>query len=559
MSEENKNLDISEIENETDADEILDEFAETETEFEESLPEEKEKKIQSGSVFNLLRSRKLKRGGFSVAVTVIFIAAVILANVIANTLMSRFDVRFDLTENKLYSIEKSTAEYLAGIDDVVNIYFCSTEEAFPHRGNMSYVYSQVMEIADRFAEANRKFNVIYVDRLSNPMFSADYGGNLTDTDIIIESERTGRYKVIKENEYAVARYFIQGQQVTYADAYYADMLGMDFQVNVSASAEVEFLSAIMTVTDLTPVKVAFTSGYGEGVASDMDDIMLYVGVVDILEKNGYLIEHIEMFTTEVIPPEIDFLIIFSPTSDYSVSDVNKVDAWLENNGNFGKTLLYFPAPRNDVRHTPNLDALMEEWGIKTENGYIIQTDSRFTSADYQGHEQYIGAISEFSSGVNEKPFVGIFMRPFSLLFERRGNYTTTPLITGYEGTVFMPFNYDPENEEFEGWEPVVEPLNAAVMSQKQTSRILAFGSLYLFAPSYLDADNFSNAQFLLNVFHELSGREKNTIFIIPPSFNPTRFEITASQANTIAIVFVIVLPLLIITTGLIVFFRRRYK
>jgi lipopolysaccharide export LptBFGC system permease protein LptF len=39
----------------------------------------------------------------------------------------------------------------------------------------------------------------------------------------------------------------------------------------------------------------------------------------------------------------------------------------------------------------------------------------------------------------------------------------------------------------------------------------------------------------------------------------TRFEITAAQASGISVVFVVILPLAIITAGLVVFFKRRYK
>ncbi|MCL2076929.1 MAG: GldG family protein [Oscillospiraceae bacterium] len=554
MSEENKNLN-NEIDVEENVSDVSEEFSETKTETETEIKEAEGEKSQPSGI---PVSRKLKRGGFSVAITLIFIAAVILVNVIVNTLLARFDVRLDLTEQGLYSIEKSTADYLAAIDSPINFYFCASEDFLRTR------IGQVVEIAERFVESNPNFTISFVDRLADPMFSVRFGGNLTDTDVVIESEKTGRYRVVGYSEYLVIEYFVGGQPVSESEAMIYAQFGYPPQTSISSSAEQAFLSAVMSVNDITPVVVAFAEGFGEGGGNGA----AYAGMEDLLYKNSYIIETVNMMSGEDIDPEIDFLVIHTPMYDYTLNALDKIDVWLDNDGMYGKTLIYIPIIGYEIRPTPNLDSFLSEWGIRVEQGYVSQRDNRYASAA-DSYEQLIRAV-DFTDGVEENPLLGAYMRPLSLLFETSTGFATSVLLTTFEGTIFIPFEFFDEaleDEERLGLLSAPQVFDVGVMSQKQryegfeqlSSNIIVFGSPEIFNPFILETDRFSNARFLLNVFGDLSGREENTVMIMPKSFRMTGFEITARQANSIALVFVIILPMVIIAAGLAVFFKRRYK
>jgi hypothetical protein len=516
---------------------------------------------------NMFSSKKFRRGGFSVAVTVIFIAAVVLINVIINTLLSRFDVRLDLSERGLYSIEQSTADFLGNLDDTIHFYFCSNEEAYR---SLSDYFPQVIEIVNRFTESNRSFTITFIDRLSNPGFSSQYGGDLRDSDIVIVSENTGRFRVVTSSDYMVVDFVLQGQRLSQEEAMQLAQFGAPVDIDISSGAEQAFLSAIMSVSDTSPVRVAFTAGFGEGVVTTTaGESILYAPMAALLEKNSYLIETVDLFSASVIDPEIDYLIIFTPTFDYSMQAIETIDAWLDNEGMHGKTLLYFPTARNDIRSTPNLDAFLAEWGIRVEPGYVLQSNNNFASAGSDGLEQMVNHAGLFSEGV-DTPLVGYFIRPLTALFERQASFMTNVFLQGFPGTMFFPF--EAMNDELDGEELAalfggLEVMDMGIMSTKLryhnmdelTSRIIAFGSPYFFTHVYLEAEHFGNAHLLLNIFNVLSGRDENRVFIMPKSFTMTRFEITAAQANGISMVFVIILPLVIIALGLVVYFRRRYK
>jgi hypothetical protein len=499
--------------------------------------------------------RKLKHGGYSVIITVVFIAIAVLLNVVFSLLFGGLNLRFDLTERGLYSIEDSTREYLAALDDTVNIYFFNTEENFTARG---IEFMQAHEIAKRFSEANRNISIHFADRLANPAFAAQFGGNLNDTDIVIESERTGRFKVVREFEYVLLDIFFGGERISMQQAQERSMMGWGhlIEYDVYAGTEQALLSAIMSVSDVSPVRVAFTRGFGEEG---------YEAMASLLEFNGYITEYIEMFTGGEIDNEIDFIVIFFPVYDFTQSARAALNNWLDNGGMYGKTLIYIPSP--EMPATPNLNALTEEWGLRAEQGFIRQSDPEYVF-DADGNTQLVRATGEaFAEGMAGRSLLTWFTRPVTLLPDIRG-FETVSLIETYDGSFFNPLVFDEETDDAT---PVFEVLNVAAMSSKSrfdnenfgelTSRLLVVGSFYLFHTEPLMTPQLANADFLLNIFSDISGRDALTsqTRIMPKSFQATMFEITVGQANTIAVIFVIILPVLIVAAGLVVFFRRRYR
>ena len=517
----------------------------------------------------IFNSRKLKRGGFSIALTAIFIAIVVLLNVIINTLLARFDVRVDMTENRIYSIEQSTAEFIRSLDDTIHFYFCSEEDVFRNLDRSADYFSQVVEIANRFAENNRNFTISFINRTANPRFSAEYGGNLTDDSIVIVSENTGCYRIIDGMDYMVVSFWLEGRRISQQEAMFGAQLGAPVEIDVRSGAEQAFLSAIMSVSDMSPVRVAFAEGFGEGVVTN-SEFLLYTPMASLLEKNSYLIETVDLFLNDTIDPDIDYLVLFTPTYDYSEEAIRAIITWLDNRAMYGKTLLYFPAPA-DIRDTPNLDAFLAEWGIKVEEGFAIQRNPSFTSAGSNGFEQIVNHDGMFSAGI-DTPVVGNGIRPLTPLFERTPSFTTSVFMQSFPGTYFHPFSlFNPEIEisadEAEALMNNIQILDMGIMSTMRRlenmdefmSHVIVLGSPDFFSHLYLASEHHGNARLLLNIFNVLSGRDENHVVITPKSFQMTRFEITKAEADRIALTFTIILPAIIIAAGLVVFFRRRYK
>ena len=123
----------------------------------------------------------------------------------------------------------------------------------------------------------------------------------------------------------------------------------------------------MNVTDTDPVKVAVLTGYGEKENTVLQNL---------LKTNSYVIESVNITLTDKISEDYDFVFMFGPDKDYSVADINKLDTWLDNSGKFGKNLVYVGNPK--LGDSPNIDGLLDQWGLKVEKGITYQTDENYT-------------------------------------------------------------------------------------------------------------------------------------------------------------------------------------
>lgn len=505
---------------------------------------------------NILKNKKFRYGGLSVLFTVIFVVAVILLNVIFNLLLSRFDFTADLSDNNMYSIDKSTSDYLATVDGNIQIIVAADEETFT--GNSTY-FKQTSEIIKRFTESNPGISVSYIDLNANPQVYAEYGSTLAEGDVVVKSEKTGRYQIVTSSDYLNVKYYFNGDEVSYEEAYTYYSYGYSSYVStdVSAAAETAFLSAIMNVTDENPVRVAFSTGYGEGTNATL---------TNLLETNVYSTETLDLTMTKEIDADIDYLVLYAPLYDYSNDTLTLIDKWLDNGGKYGKNLMYIPS--SEAPETPNLDAMLKDWGIEMGKGYLLQTDANYAYSGGSSY-QFVSPVedTDYIGGIDTstKSTFGDQLRPITLLFTEKGNYTTQAILTTFDGAVIKPFTSGDAWKTSDATE--IGAYNVLVESNKTVfidnspvySRVFVFGSDVLLNETFLSAAQANNAEIAMSLFNTTSGKETTEITLTPKSFTMTSFEISGAAASTIAVVFAIAVPLVIIVAGIVVWVRRRRR
>lgn len=93
-------------------------------------------------------ARSFKHGSLSVVLTVVFIAAVVLVNIIVGLLSERFDTAADLTDTGLYTLDETTENYLENILETdITLTVLRTEKNFEEQ---SSPYKQVHEILKKW-------------------------------------------------------------------------------------------------------------------------------------------------------------------------------------------------------------------------------------------------------------------------------------------------------------------------------------------------------------------------------------------------------------------------
>ncbi len=502
---------------------------------------------------NIFTSKKFKHGSLSVLFTVIFVVAIVLVNVILNLVLDRFDVEVDLTEGGIYTIGEEMESFIKDSDSTVNIYFATDEETLENAGS---VYKQTLEFAKKVTEMNSGYSLQHVDLLTNPTFAEKYG-TVTEGSIIIECEETGRYRTFDIGNDFLRYTMSDGNSYSYSEAQMMSYYGYTPTAETSI-AEQEILSGLMSITKVNPVKIGVLSGFGETACTDL---------TTLLEKNSYVIETLDIDLAESVSGDFDVLILNGPSMDYSTEAIDKLDAWLSNGGMYGKNLVYFAATSNTAS-TPNLNQFLAEWGLEVSEGIIYQTDSDYFYYPYMYY--YRASIVEDTDYYNAmqldaaSTFRVTGSRPVKLLWEEKSNFVNRPLVQTYgENSVICPFGATEDWQLTDATD--VGQFNLIVESSKVRydgttpyySRIIACGSENFFIDYFLSATNYSNAEVAVAIFNTISGNAGESIKITPKSFTATTYEIDASQQSGIAITFVVIIPVIIIVTGIVVWIRRK--
>ncbi len=519
----------------------------------ETAAEPKKEKKSRKNIFN---NKKFKHGSLSVLFTVIFVVAIVLVNVILNLVLDRFDVEVDLTEGGIYTMGEEMEQFVKESEGKVTFYFATDEETLEAAGS---VYKQTLQLVKKAADINGGYTVSYVDLLTNPTFAEKYVG-VTEGSLVIECAETGRYRVFDIGNEFLRYTMSDGNSYSYSEASMMSYYGYTPTAETSI-AEQEILSGLMSITKVNPVKIGYLTGFGEKENA---------GLISLLEKNTYVVETLDIDMAEAVSEEYDLLIMYAPTMDYSEAAINKIDTWLSNGGLYGKNLVYFAAIENAVA-TPVLDSFLAEWGLQVDASYVCQMDSNyFYSVQGYAYPYYqkgeIVTDTQYYSSMQLNPDTSFRVngtRPVRKLWEEKSNFVNTTIVQSYgENSLLQPFdadeNFNPDTAEMGQFPLIVEA--SKVRFEGTTpyySRVIACGSDNVFTEGFLLATNYNNAEVAISIFNTISGNAGESIKITPKSFTATTYEIDASQQAGITLVFVVIIPVVIIVTGIVVWIRRK--
>ncbi len=511
---------------------------------------------KKGASKNPFKSKKFRHGSLAVVFTVIFIAAVVLVNVILNLVLDRFNIEADLTTGAIFTLGAETEEYIKGVDDDVSFYVTAERDVLTNAGD---IYKQTVEFLDKMTALNRRFSVKYVNLLTDPDFSNQFVEDLQNYQVIVESGKTGRYRILSISDFM--KYTLSdGNKYDYSEAsMYVNYYGYTV-TDYSSYAEEQLVSAIQSVSLENPTVVTFLTGYGESDSS---------ALTDILTSNAYVTDTCDIERVEAIPAETDIIVIHGATKDYSDDSINKIDEWLSNGGKYGKNLVYIASA--DAAETPKLDEYLAEWGISVGKGYILQYDT--SHAYYTGSTMpimqdielnedsaYYGNMKISSSA----KFVAYPVRPVTPLWENNSNFANTVIASTYgDQCIMFPFDADeswqPSEADLTSYDVIVEASKVQFEGGTDPvySKVIAVGSDQLFAGYYTTASNYSNGEVALALFDTNSEQNGETIKIVEKSFTAETYQIDRGTQLAIGITFAVVIPVIIIIIGIVVWARRR--
>ena len=297
----------------------------------------KKKKEKKPSGKNISSVVQLKNGSFSLAVTAIVLAIIVVVNLIIGQLPSKL-LNWDLSETGIFSVSDTSKELLKDLDKDVTV------EVVAETGNVD---SRIEKFISIYGDLSSKLKVSYVDPVLHPEILTKYG--ISANSVVVSCEETGKNQVISFSDIIVSQ-----------QNYYGYSSESEFD------AEGQLTSAVAAVTSDNDKKIYMLRGHGESAISQE--------LGELLTKNSMTTSNLNLLETASVPDDCDLLIINNPTSDLGTDEYTELHNYLYQGGN---VLLLRGVTDKELT---NFDELMEDYGMTMVNSYIGDRDRYYQRA-----------------------------------------------------------------------------------------------------------------------------------------------------------------------------------
>ncbi|MBE7060155.1 MAG: hypothetical protein E7389_04985 [Ruminococcaceae bacterium] len=427
----------------------------------------------------------------------IFLSITVFINLIFN----RLNISADLTENELYSVSDEARSITGKVDGEINVYCFVKDE------NKADV---ICEFTRNFCSTSEKINYRAVNPVKHPEMTKRYtegGREITDRTVVFDNGEN--YKIIP----------------------YKDMFSYNYLTgqNNLLVAEEKYCLAIMSLNKKSSVRVAFLTGHGEAYDGSLKERVENIGA-----KCG----NVDIRNEEI--SGFDVLMIISPKTDFTGQELEKLDAFLNDDGTVIVSI-DGGTPQHEM-----FEGFLAEWGITVQRNTVLSTDAKST----MGNQPYsvIGKLNSHpvTDGLIKNNISPVFFASGSItpIWEVHGGIKVTVLAESAENAVAVPI--DAKQSEERGVFPLL------TLSQGEKGRIFTFGSNMFFS----DELKAYNEDLLRNIITWSKGGE--LMKEIPPKIVAgSNIKVPKNNITFLIVIFGVVIPAIIAAAGIVAGIRRR--
>ena len=511
--------------------------------------------------------RNLKYGSLSVTITVIFIALVIILNIIATSLSSVQGWYTDMTASGYYSLSDPFVEEMDKLvnptdgDQVyVNIVLLAEADIFRNYSNMTQMlYQTFSELVERYDN----INLVAYNTTVHPELAEKYKTTALDTlaldDVVFElcDENGTALLNVPAKKYTARSFF---------------MINSDTGSYIGYNAETKILSAIALLTGKADKPTAYyLQGHSEPTLEEAGDWS------EVLELAGFNVKAINLATENFDQNSGDDIVIINcPKFDLvhttDISEVNKLRTFLGTNS--GNMIVVEDATTPKL---PALEGFLSEYGL----GYGGSvTDDQHSVSSSGASKLFADYAQTYNPNMTTQT---IASKILSKLFgSKTTNLPTTIFSTPKEVLIFDPNEVVAGNNASKETSSFLQSYNTAQtrktngsivtgsvpllgisrivweVNSAESSYVVALGSSDFLSSEY--ESSCANRNIMLELLRLMWD---NTIYydnIEYKSFDDTALtNVSTAAANTWTIICVAVIPAAIAICGVIVYVRRRHS
>ena len=464
-----------------------------------------------------------RSGLYSAAITAAVIAAVVLLNLLVRAIPSKY-TEFDLSEAGLYTLGDSSKQVAQELSQDVTIYYlCET-------GNEDRIISKLL---DKYAAESSHIAWELKDPAVYPTFAAQYGAQDASSGslILVSGDQNVVLDASELYDYDYSDYYTTG---TYS---------------VTFAGENEVTSAIYRLTSGEQKHAYYTTNHGEQTLTDT--------LTDALESQNLSLTALDLLSSG-IPEDCDLLIINDPAQDLAsagslVDEMSLLRSYLSSGG---KVLLLTDSYYN----TPNLDALMAEFGLTRTEGLVVEGNADHSM---NGYPYYL--LPDYTSPTETTALDGVDTSRHVLLQMAQGitltetdNIVSEALLTTSNSAYSKTAGYEMTTADQEDGD-LSGPFALAAYARNETTEAEVIwvncGNMdneaaYQVVPG--------NCTFLQGCAASLAG-QVSTVLIDPKALEAAPISVSSGVSAVLGLTFIVVLPAVLLAVGAVVVLLRRRK
>lgn len=461
------------------------------------------------------RNRAFRAGSFSIAVTVLVIAIVVLVNMIVHRLPTEL-TKLDVTFNQLYSISQPTKDMLKNLKEDVTVFWIVKE------GGEDPVLAKILEDYDKLSP---KLRVEQVDPDLQPNFLDQYEDiNVQYTNsLIVQSQQ--RYRL-----------------VDYLDDIYPE----DEHDKMSFNGEAALTSAIDYCVSKVLPKLYILTGHNE--------VELPVSYIRQMKLENIDTSLLDISELEAIPEDADCLLIAAPETDISQRELQILSDYLSGGG---KMLLLTDTPL--VGSLTNLDAMTAPYGVTPVPGYVYE-GSKDHYMMYPYNLLPTMADHPISKPLTENKLKVLMSGSQGLKIAEtlpQGVTVQSLLTTSSSAYAKPPYAQTDQKEAGDPTGPF--SLAAAISDSNSGCTILWISASTVINTTANTQSGGANMDFFLNGINWLCDPDESSLIIRGKELSNEYLTVTSRQSTLLSILLVGVIPAAYLAGGIVFWFRRRRK
>ena len=483
------------------------------------------------SLKNIFRTSGTRHGAYSVGLTVLVLAVVIVFNLIIGQIPEAYR-NVDVSSTKIYEISDTTRDLLDSLDKEVDMTVLAVKDDTDER---------ITTFLSRYAALSDDISVEWIDPVLHPSALTDY--DTTENTIVVSCEDTGKTTTVSFNDILVMD--------QYSYYYYGTTSYTEFD------GEGQLTGAVNYVTNDTDHTIYQTTGHGESSLS--------ATITDLMEKNSYTLSEVNLLMTTFVPDDCDLLLMDAPTTDLSADESEMLRSYLADGG---KVMILFGDTSS--AELPNLSEVLSEYGMEAADGYIADP-----TRCYQGNYYYIfpelSVSGDMADGISSEMVLLTNAHGMNLVDPARDTISTTSFMsssdqsyavteeTQEQGSYTLGAvatekieNSDEDTEDTDGGDDEAADSDSA---ETEESRLTVISAGSLIDQSITDAfPQLENTKLFMNaVTANFEGVQNLSIEAksLGTEYN------TMQHVGLLSFLVIFGIPAVILIGGFVVWFRRR--